>query len=431
MKCREETEWFCRARFGMFYHWGMFTGGGDSIHDKEAPFAFESADAFEKAAPDPETFARNLVGLTKDVGAQYLSLTCYHTCGKLMLICPSELPFMHKTKQDYLGAVIEETHKQGLKFIAYYPCGISLEFLDGYPAEWSSDEDRDAKTLDFQRQLFTEWRDRYGAYAIDGFWMDGYGDWSSVVDVFPNAVRIGNNQTMFHLRPRPDFGTTEFQFGRADPDYNRASGLRNPNDPKLPGWILPPRKDFNEDIPTCNAWWWHGKTEDNDYTKDPTFWVKEMICSVGQRRKWNYAMGLGPLLDGSAPDEFKPMMKTMGDFMKWASPAIIDTMGGECAPVQQGRLSANAFGTVTVPYDEEDTYYLLVTDKPFRNGEAIDMLQVQHDGVKVESITDLRTGDAYEFSDDGAIDILNITDWSDVENYGAKGFKIKACVIQV
>jgi len=77
------------------------------------------------------------------------------------------------------------------------------------------------------------------------------------------------------------------------------------------------------------------------------------------------------------------------------------------------------------PDTQENTYYLLVTEHPHRDGQVLNMLQVQHDWVAVESISDLRTGTPCEFSDKGAIDILNISDWSDIENYGAKVFKIK------
>ena len=121
------------------------------------------------------------------------------------------------------------------------------------------------------------------------------------------------------------------------------------------------------------------------------------------------------------------MMQTMADFMAWASPAIVNTMGGECAPIQDGWLSSNAFGTITVPYDQPDTYYLLVTTPPEPPRDSV--LRVQHDDIAIASSTDLRTGAPCEFTADGAIDIVQLNDWSDIERYGARIFKISTMPI--
>jgi len=421
-------EWYLPARFGMFYHWGMFTGGdGASFTGSKKPPRFRTVEAFEKAAPPPEVLAKNLVGLTKRVGAKYLILTIEHSCGQHMVIFPTKVPeFLYKTKRDYFGAVLREAHANGIKVVGYFSArphhykSFGKIYIAGIEGDPNSKESV-AKFSEILTRLFADMRERYGKDSIDGFWMDGFSSWEPVIKSFPNAVRIGNNHLTFQSMPPPsDICAKEFTSGPCDPAYCRPSGMVKP----LLRWgddHLAPRKDYMEDIPHCGGWWYHGHPIDNQYTKDKTFAVKEMVCSLGVRRKWNFALGIGPTLDGTPPKSLEPVMDTLAAFMKWAAPAIHGTIGGEGAPIQGGWLNSGAYGVVTVPRGEENTYYLIVTEPPTKYTK--NYLRVQHDWVKVKSITDLRTGKPVGFDMKGSLNIHN-GDWSDIKNYGAKIFKI-------
>lgn len=428
--CHPSDAWFTPGRFGMFYHWGLYTGGGSSHSRNPEPFKIKSVEEFERLSPGPQVVAGNMVDVAARVGARYITLSVFHSCGRFMPIYPSELPFFAvKTERDYLGAIIEETHRRGLKFVVYMPgapdhiYGEGGPWILGLPQREEGEGARSERTMAVWRPMLKafllELKSRYGD-SIDGFWGDGFFEWDLVEEVFPNALRIGNNQTQFNGNPPAHVSTTEFLRGTPDPIYNRPSALVKPN-LKWGDNGLAPRRDYNEDIPTCNRWWHRGGRCDNQYTQDPTFWVKEMICSIASRRKWNYAMGLGPMLDGSAPEEFEPMLKVMENFMSWAHPAVYNTVGGEGAPLEQGWMNSGAFGRVTVSVVEPDTYYLFVTEPPTKWMK--ECLKVQHDWVSVKSIVDLRTGEQVSYDMDGTLNIWN-KDWSDIEVYGAKVFKI-------
>jgi len=290
--------------------------------------------------------------------------------------------------------------------------------LDGKEA---NSPEASKKFIGYLSELFAEMRERYGKDAIDGFWMDGFTDWDPVLKSFPNALCIGNNHLSLFGNPPSDIAAAEFTTGPCDPAYNRPSGLIKPN--LLWGDDhLAPRKDYVEDIPTCNGWWFQGGTVQNEYTKDPTFWVKQVLCDLGMRRKWNHAMGLGPRIDGTAPPEFEPMIETMSGFMAWAHSGIYNTVGGECAPIQGGWLNSGAFGVVTVSRKDPKTCYLFVLEPPTKFTKSV--LKVQHDGVEIASITDLHTGKPLPFRMNGAIEIT-VNDWSDIEKFGAKGLVIR------
>ena len=419
--------WYSNARFGVFYHWGLFTGGGSSTTGSKDLPHYKSVAEFEKAVGEPADFAKNIVNMTEKLGARYLIITVMHSCDKHMVIFPTHNPiFKYKTNKDYLGALLKEAHKREIKVVAYFPAGPDHpkgldgeNYLNGIP-ENNHSKEAHAIWEKAMYAFFAEMKQRYGADSIDGFWMDGFMSWEPVIKSFPNAVRIGNNQLTFALNPPPHISTTEFLTGKCEPPYNRPSGLIKPNTQWGDDHLVP-RKDRNEDIPTCNGWWYHGGKTTNNYTKDPTYLVKEMLCSLGVRRRWNFVIGIGPLVDGTTPPEFKPMIDTMHKFLQWATPAVFGTEGGECAPIQGGWLNSGAFGVVMVDRKAKNTYYLCVTEPPTIFTKTT--LKIQHDWVHVKSITDLRTGEPVNYAVQGTINLYDI-DWSDIKNYGAKIFKI-------
>jgi len=424
-------EWFAPARFGMFYHWGMFTGGGSSTTGSKQLPHYPTIEAFEKETGAPEAFARNLVGLTRRVGAKYLTITLFHSCDRHMVIYPTKLPyFANKTRNDYLGALIKEAHGNGIRIVCYYGARAhhydsgAKPYILGLGGKDADSPEALRIITSYQNELFAEMRERYGKDSIDGFWMDGFNSWKPVADSFPNALRIGNNHLAFKGDPPSDVAAAEFTTGPCDPPYNRPSGLRKPN-LRWGDDHLVPRSDYVEDIPACNGWWYHGGKANNAYVKDPTYWVKQMLCDVGMRRKWNHTLGLGPRIDGTAPPEFEPMVETMSGFMRWAGKGIYDTVGGECAPLQGGWLNSGAFGVVTVSRKEPKVCYLFVLEPPTKFTKT--RLQLQHDGVEPLSVTDLRTGKPVPFEKEGPNGpiVLNVEDWTDVKNLGAKAFEIR------
>jgi hypothetical protein len=283
-----------------------------------------------------------------------------------------------------------------------------------------------------EKALLEELKSRYaGIGGIDGFWIDGTqdfgpaGGFKMLRELFPQAVLIGNNQYDFKY-PNMDIAASEFVIKTEPlvPLYNRPSGSLRPRQKDEKGMVRT-RHDYMEDIPACNGWWYRGPDSLwGKYRGEPTFWVKEMICSLGQRRRWNHALGLGLRIDGTPPPDTVPMIDAMHRFMEWASPAVHDTMGGLGGLIYPGWMNDGAFGSVTISLTKANTYYVLITDPPSSQGAPVPTLHLQNDDIAgVESIVDLRTGAAQPFVFSGNIQIKD-ADWSDVETYGAKVFKI-------
>jgi alpha-L-fucosidase len=333
---------------------------------------------------------------------------------------PSKVPgYRWKATKDYFGALVNRCHQEGIPLIVYMGPDSFHAFIKDGPH--MTEEMRDQKNVFAAvTQMINEIIDRHGE-KIGGFWFDGNyrEDMGKLVHArLPRGVVIHNNESGWGLTPSVDFGTTEFLSGPADPDYSRPTGLMRQH--KDFG-MMNPIRDFNEDIP--NVGWWYEGREDAFYqalphVKDRTYLVKQMVSSLGQRRQWNFALGIGPMIDGKLPPCFEPMIENTGRFMAWAGESIYDTMGGEGSALNPGWFNDGAYGSITVSRKDPRCHYILVTTAPSK-----DHLKVQNNGYRVASVVDLRTGKPVEFSDGGVL-ILRQVDWKDVSEFGAKVFKV-------
>ncbi len=257
---------------------------------------------------------------------------------------------------------------------------------------------------------------------IAGFWIDGNtSDLPAYMrQRFPGCIIVHNNDGGLS-DPNIDFSTTEFLSGPADPDYSRPSGLTKTHS----RWnILPPRRDFNEDIPSVGPWWYQSNgNSDNRYSglpyvKEPTFIVKQMVSSLGQRGQWNFAIGVGPMIDGKLPPALDPMVDSLHNFFAWAAESIYDTTGGDGSALNPGWWNDGAYGSITVSRKDPKLLYIHVSTAPASN-----TLRVSNNGYKVSSVSDLRTGKGVPYTDSGFLIIRN-GDWSDVAAFGDQVFKV-------
>jgi alpha-L-fucosidase len=431
-RIRRVMQWFGPARFGLFHHWGLFTGGGNTYAGpRNRPLAYSTIREFEAAAPEPAVFAKNIIATALRARARYITFTVVHSCDGWAVMYPTKVPgFLNIATRDYIGALVEEGARSGVKIILYVPG--SMGHWDSVGGPWVGECLRSPEGYGAGlRALVQELVARHGT-KIAGFWLDGlmwqFGDLPALIHrLLPDAVVAVNGHTRFNARDM-DVSTTEFLSNRTEPPYNRPGGLIKPIE-----WVgcLPPRKDFNEDIPTCNDWW-HGALPYTDghaaecaylqglenYQRDPLFWIREMLCSLGLRGQWNYTMGLGPMLDGTVPEEFKPMIGAMESFMSWAAESIFETTGGEGSGLLAGWCNDGAFCTVTVSLKDPTVHYIHVTGAP-KN----DCLRVQTNFRSVQSVENLRTGEAISFTQNGAVEITPKS-WTEVAEHGAAVFRV-------
>ena len=125
----EKLDWFLDARFGMFIHWGLYSGPGRGEwvmeHEGISPekyreFAYpESGDAFFDAADfHPEAWA----ALAKDAGMKWMCLTTRHHDGFSLFDSPHPNAFtsMQTLHRDLVAEYTKACRDAGLKVGIYY-----------------------------------------------------------------------------------------------------------------------------------------------------------------------------------------------------------------------------------------------------------------------------------------------------------------------
>lgn len=202
-------KWYLPARVGIFYHYGLYTGGGNATSNPDwcKPLTYKTPEEFEAAAPDPELVAKNLVQNALDMGAKYLILTIIHTCGGLMMLYPTKLPeFRRKTKLDYIGAYLRAARAAGLYPMLYYPGDChnhDAEETRGAVAPEIT-PDGCVEFFEVSVRLLDELKERYGD-LIAGFWLDGRAPGhlsnlpAEIHKRFPEAVVTINSRDEFDV----------------------------------------------------------------------------------------------------------------------------------------------------------------------------------------------------------------------------------------
>src|SRR5579872_5766914 len=66
------SQWYAPARFGLFCHWGLYTGASN---DNANVTCYNTIAEFEAAAEDPDMIASNIVATAKQMGARYITFS--------------------------------------------------------------------------------------------------------------------------------------------------------------------------------------------------------------------------------------------------------------------------------------------------------------------------------------------------------------------
>jgi alpha-L-fucosidase len=125
----EKLDWFLNGKFGMFIHWGLYSGPGHGewymenegiLPDKYRKLAYpESGDAYFDAADyHPEAWAQ----LAKDAGMKWMCLTTRHHEGFCLFDSPYPNAFtsMQTLHRDLVAEYVKACRKAGLKVGIYY-----------------------------------------------------------------------------------------------------------------------------------------------------------------------------------------------------------------------------------------------------------------------------------------------------------------------
>ena len=290
-------QWWHAAKFGMFVHWGLYSGLGRhewAIDIEGIPVA-EYERLAKQFVPKPNA-ARAWARLAKQAGQKYMVMTTKHLEGfclfntKYTNYCAPK----QACGRDLVREFVEAARKEGLG-VGFYYCLWDEHHPDG--TRCAQDEVARKRFVEYTHGQIRELCTNYG--KIDVLWYDA--PWPLDAKGYESEKM---NKMVFELQP--------------DIIVN------NRND--LPGDFSTPEQEIRaekggrawESCMTMNDSWGYHKAD--DAWKSPKTIVRNLItCAKGGG---NYLLNIGPKADGSIPEESVRILTAVGKWMEKNGPTI-------------------------------------------------------------------------------------------------------------
>jgi alpha-L-fucosidase len=354
--------WWRDARFGMFVHWGLYSGlagtwdgkpvatsGGmewiqQRVKADTGTYAKRALPLF-KPAPG---FAREWARLAKDAGARYVVFTTKHHDGfALHDSRVSEFDAGTVLGRDLVKEIVDALRAEGLR-VGFYHSVIDWHHdqyeyarsqqlphpLKGQPYPNGTRDHR--RYLDYLHAEANELLSKYG--AVDILWwdysaQDFQGDEAWRAFDLMALAKARNSQVIMNNRL--------FRIPEAGWKSMGTDGYSPTLDPKYGDFITPeqhipatgmPGVDW-ETCMTMNTTW--GYSEHDRAWKSAETLIRNLVDVAS--KGGNYLLNIGPKGDGSVPDESVRSLRAIGSWMKTNGESIYGTRAGLVADLPWGR----------------------------------------------------------------------------------------------
>jgi alpha-L-fucosidase 2 len=364
----ERLDWWRQARFGMFIHWGVYSGPGGEWKGKPVSgyaehlmrkckiprqeYLEQAAGRFNPVEYDPAEW----VAMAKAAGMGYLVITSKHHDGFAMYdSAVSDFDIVDATPygKDILARLHEECLRQGIKFGIYYSHAFDWEHPNAPGNDWEYQNpggdlglfggvrwynehpemvDRIRKYVD--EKSIPQIRELIQNYQPSLIWFDTSSKLpgSELLRIL-KAVRQESTEVIVNSRVGGEGG----DYG----DY-RSTADR-------PAEFVPVRETDWEGIPTTNESYGYSK---HDHSHKPTAHFIELLAKA-VCRGGNLMMNIGPMGSGKFAPEDIDILNGIADWMKHYKHTVVGA-GRSPLPLQN-------WGAVT---RKDNTLYLHVFDWP-------------------------------------------------------------------
>lgn len=332
-------EWFRDAGFGLFVHWGVYSilaDGEWAMQIQQIPAA--SYERLPQLFNPTEFDAEEWVGLVKEAGMKYITITAKHHDGFAMYgSAVSGYDIVDRTPygRDVLKELADECRRQGIKLFFYYS-QLDWHHPDYYPrgrtgrSAGRPDSGDWERYLDFMDTQLEELLTGYGEVA--GIWFDGYWD-------KPDADwRLQRTYDLIHrLQPQALVGSNhhgatlpgeDFQMFEKDlPGQNTAGFSADAEISQLP----------LETCETISGSWGFNLLDRNLKGADQL--IRLLVQAAGSDA--NLLLNVGPMANGEIPEEQAARLRQVGEWLEVYGGSIYGTRGGPISPRPWGVTTRN------------------------------------------------------------------------------------------
>jgi alpha-L-fucosidase len=409
----ERMEWWRDARFGMFVHWGLYSGlagewDGESLgstgnmewiqHRAKADTDAYAERALPLFKPKPG-FAKEWACLAKQAGCKYLVFTTKHHDGfALHSSDVSDFDAGDALNRDLVREIVDACRAEGLK-IGFYHSVIDWHHDQFAYAESESiphplrgkpypNGARDhSEYIDYLHAQTDELVSNYGPidilwwdYSVEDFEGDRAWRASELIDLVKRRQpAIVMNNRLYRRPAAGNSGTKHVTSVSAiDPKYG---------DFTTPEQFVPDEGLSGVDWETCmtmNTTWGYSK-HDHEWKTTETL-VKTLVDTTS--KGGNFLLNIGPMADGAVPAKCVASLKEIGDWLQINGEAIYGASAAGQKKPDWGRVTAKP---------AQGTLYLHVFDWPAdRTLELKDLSPCYSDAEALnghQPITILRKGE--------------------------------------
>jgi alpha-L-fucosidase len=370
MKTRDERlAWWREARFGMFIHWGVYSGLGNEFHGKKGGGYAEHIQRVLKipipvyrrevaGTFNPTNFnADEWVSLAKQAGMGYIVITAKHHDGFAMW--PTKVndynimdatPWKHDPMKDLKAAC----QKQGIRFGFYYSQAFDWGNKDAAGNDWDYDNPGGDKLLGGRKWWLTrpefmaharkyvdekaipQLRELIRMYDPDILWFD-------TSSKLPPSENLRIMKAVREASPRVVIsGRLVGGWGDYDDTTDRPAEF-------------PPHEGDWEAIPTTDESYGWNKFDTSH--KPPSHFIQ--LLAKAAARGGNVLLNIGPMGDGRIDPKDVAILKGIGDWWRVNGESIRGTTRTPLTPQTWGESTRKG-----------DTLYLHVFQWP-TNGQLV------------------------------------------------------------
>jgi len=323
-------EWFKDAKFGLFMHYGVSSilEDGEWVqlkHDPPIPVA--DYDTLRNIFTAKNFDADFITDLAVEAGMKYVNITSrHHDSFSLFKTAQSDFNSVDAPYcgRDLVGELAEACDEKGLGLFLYYSYGADWKHPYFYAREagWanarpdyatSQPEYKFEKDEDFQHYIdfvHAQLKELLTQYPnIAGIWFDPIMGYYSRPDLFPIE------ETYALVRSMNPHALISFKQGaNGDEDFSapeRGGGAKVGQQFEVANKVYELNKDKSKEI--CNtlqdhAWGYKKSNDGKHKTADEVMDILHQMDSIGA----NLLMNVGPLPDGSFPEEDILTLKEVG-----------------------------------------------------------------------------------------------------------------------
>ena len=289
----ERMDWWRKARFGLFVHWGLyaFIGRNEWVRAIECIPDEEYRALADRFAPKDRP-AREWARLAKDAGMQYMVMTSKHHEG-YCLWDTAQTDFNSVKRgpgRDLVAEHVEACREFGLKCGLYYSL-MDWDHPDGGACAYDPEARR--RFVDFTHGCVRELMSNYG--PIDILWYDvpqplqHHEGWES----------LAMNQMARSLQPHILINNRS----RLDEDFSTPEGRVQAAEAGR-GWEA--CMTFND-----RSWGWMPSADPDSWSVRDILKMLNTACANGG----NLLLNIGPAPDGSAPELAAERLRAVGQWI--------------------------------------------------------------------------------------------------------------------